>query len=216
MARDLSEPVPTLPPPHAVVLRTATAADLPVLASTMEPFRRDIWNFELGGPLRSLFQERLAAGDHCLIAESGGEFVYMAWTRFDSASEGRAGIVAPLRAGESYGYGVFTVPAFRGRGVATAAAAERFRHLRNRGVRRFYGWVSRQNSAMLAVEARLEYRAVARVRRIYWRLGRRVSLLNHVVYRPDPLAEWCSPARLSFDGGLSIFRRGTVVWRGRS
>src|SRR3972149_837311 len=43
-------------------------------------------------------------------------------------------------------------------------------------------------------------------------LGGRASLLNHVVYDPtDPLGEWCSPERLRFAGGLSVFRRGQVL-----
>ncbi len=212
IARDLDEPLPAFALPPGIALRPATAADLPSLASTMEPFQGEIWNFRVGGPVLGLFQERLDAGDYCLIAERDDAILYMAWTRFDSASESEVGITVTLRPGEAYGYGVFTLPAFRGQGLATEGEAERLRQLRARGARRLYSWVSSRNTPIHRVDMRLGYRTVARVRRHYLRLTPRIPLLNHVVRRHDPLAEWCSPSRLSFHGGLSIFQTGRVGW----
>ncbi len=75
-----------------------------------------------------------------------------------------------------------------------------------------YGWANSSNVASLKTARRFGFRRVGRVRQVRWRLGVRVPLLNHVVYDPtDPLGGWCSPERLRFAGGISVFRRGQIL-----
>ena len=208
-ARDLSVPPPDIPLPLGVTARPATPEDLPHLAAVMEPYRAEIWDFRGEGALVATFEQRLRAGDLCLIGELRGTIAYMGWTRFDEASLQRVGIHVTLREGEAYGYGVFALPAFRGQGLSTTVGVERLRWLREHGVRRFYGWVSASNAAIQKVQTRLGYRTVASVRQIYWRVRRRLVLVNQVLYDPnDPLAEWCAPGRITFRGGITVFRRG--------
>ncbi len=208
-ARDLSVPPPDIPLPPEVAARPATPEDLPRLAAVMEPYRAEIWDFRGEGALVATFEQRLRAGDLCLIGELRGTIAYMGWTRFDEASLQRVGIHVPLREREAYGYGVFALPAFRGQGLSTTVGVARLHWLREHGVRRFYGWVRASNAAILKVQTRLGYRTVASVRQIYWRVRRRLVLVNQVLYDPaDPLAEWCAPGRITFRGGITVFRRG--------
>jgi len=207
--RDLTIPPPDIPLPPGVAARPATSEDLPHLAAVMEPYRAEIWDFRGDGPLLEAFAHRIRTGDLCLIGELRGTIAYMGWMRFDEASLPRVGIHVVLREGEAYGYGVFALPAFRGQGLSTTVGVERLRWLREHGVRRFYGWVSASNAAIQKVQTRLGYRTVASVRQIYWRVRRRLVLLNQVLYDPtDPLAEWCAPGRITFRGGITVFRRG--------
>ena len=207
--RDLTIPPPDIPLPPGVAARPATPEDLPHLAAVMEPYRAEIWDFRGEGALAAVFEQRLRAGDLCLIGEIRGTIAYMGWTRFDEASLQRVGIHVTLREGEAYGYGVFALPAFRGQGLSTTVGVARLHWLREHGVRRFYGWVSASNIAIQKVQTRLGYRTVASVRQIYWRVRRRLVLVNQVLYDPaDPLAEWCAPGRITFRGGITLFRRG--------
>ncbi len=208
-ARDLTIPPPDIPLPPEVTSRPATPEDLPRLAAVMDPYRAEIWDFRGEGALAAVFEQRLRAGDLCLIGELRGTIAYMGWTRFDEASLPRVGIHVTLREGEAYGYGVFALPAFRGQGLSTTVGVARLHWLREHGVRRFYGWVSASNTAIQKVQTRLGYRTVASVRQIYWRVRRRLVLVNQVIYDPtDPLAEWCAPGRITFRGGITVFRRG--------
>jgi len=191
--RDLTIPPPDIPLPPGVAARPATPEDLPHLAAVMEPYRAEIWDFRGEGALAAVFEQRLRAGDLCLIGELRGTIAYMGWTRFDEASLQRVGIHVTLREGEAYGYGVFALPAFRGQGLSTTVGVARLHWLREHGVRRFYGWVSASNVAILKVQTRLGYRTVASVRQIYWRVRRRLVLVNQVLY--DPAIRWRSGAR---------------------
>ncbi len=211
VARDLAIPPPDLPLPLEVVARPATPEDLPRLAAVMEPYRVEIWDFRGEGTLLEAFRQRIRAGDLCLIGEIRGTIAYMGWTRFDEASLERVGIHVTLRQDEAYGYGVFALPAFRGQGLPTTVGVARLHWLREHGVRRIYSWVRASNTAIQKVQTRLGYRTAASVRQIYWRARRRLVLVNQVVYDPtDPLAEWCAPGRITFHGGITIYRSGPV------
>ncbi|MGH2454163.1 MAG: GNAT family N-acetyltransferase [bacterium] len=102
----------------------------------------------------------------------------------------------------------YTLPAFRGGGVATAAGLERHRWLRDHGIRRVYGWMRAENTAMHKVRDRAGWRTVGRLTQFYWRIRRRYALLTVTISDPaDPLAAWCGPDRLRVEGGIRIARR---------
>lgn len=102
-ARDLTIPPPDISLPPEVTARPATSEDLPHLAAVMEPYRAEIWDFRGDGPLLEAFEQRIRAGDLCLIGELRGTIAYMGWTRFDEASLQRVGIHVTLGEGEAYG-----------------------------------------------------------------------------------------------------------------
>ncbi len=212
LARDLSTPLADLPLASGVTVRTAAPEDLPRLAAAMrQVFRRPLLE-EFRRPLLEEFEERHERGHVCGIAEKDGEIRLMVWVRFDEASQLQMGAHVRLRPGEVYAYALFAPPEYRGRGLATTVGDFVLRWLGERGVRRVYAWANSSNVASLKTVGRFGFRRVGRVRQVRWRLGLRAALLNHVVYNPtDPLGEWCSPRRLRFAGGLSVFRRGQVL-----
>lgn len=91
---------------------------------------------------------------------------------------------------------------------ATAAGLERHRWLRDHGIRRVYGWMRAENTAMHEVRDRAGWRTVGRLTQFYWRIRRRYALLTVTISDPaDPLAAWCGPDRLRVEGGIRIARR---------
>ena len=212
LARDLSVPLADLPLARGITVRTAAPEDPPRLAAAMQQvFRRPLIE-EFRRPLQEEFEERHERGHVCGIAEKDGEIRLMVWVRFDEASQLQMGAHVRLRPGEVYAYALFAPPEYRRRGLATTVGDFMLRWLGERGVRRVYAWANSSNAVSLKTVGRFGFRRVGRVRQVRWRLGLRAALLNHVVYDPtDPLGEWCSPQRLRFAGGLSVFRRGQVL-----
>ncbi len=147
-------------------------------------------------------------GGVCLIAESGEEIAYLSWIRLSDASLRREGIEVSLRPGEAYIDSIFAMPAYRGQGLATAVAAARIKYLRQRGIKTAYGWVAPHNTPMVTVLTRAGYRVVGRVMQLLWLPIRHVPLVNIVVVTDpsDPLAGICSPDRLRFRSGITIYR----------
>jgi ribosomal protein S18 acetylase RimI-like enzyme len=163
-----------------------------------------------GEPLTAdMMARRYHDGSVCLIAELGETIVYLSWIRFSDASMHRDGIEVPLRPGEAYIDSIFAMPAYRGQGLATAAAIARLKYLRQRGIRAAYGWVAPHNTPMIKLLARVGYQEVGRITQIVWRLGRRVPLVNLItVAEPaDSLADTCSPRRLKLRSGVTVYRR---------
>lgn len=201
--RELDTPFPDVPLPKGVTIRPATPNDFPRVAAAMA-------NPEFRGSALTVenMARRYQDGGVCLIAESGDAIAYLSWIRFSDASLSREGIEVSLRPGEAYIDSIFAMPAYRGRGLATAVATARIKYLRQRGIKTAYGWVAPHNTPMVMVLTRAGYRVVGRVMQLLWLPIRHVPLVNVVVVTDpsDPLAGICSPDRLRFRSGITIYR----------
>lgn len=209
-ARDTTRRVPSLPHRPGAAVRVAEPADFPKLLHLMkQPDYR-------GGHLDTAsLQRRLALGDKCFVLEQDGEIAVVSWIRFDNATYRKGWLSVPLRVGEAYIAGTFTVPRFRNTGLGTMVAVERLRWMYEQGVQAAYSWVDTQNPPMLKVMGKTDWHPVAAVSQFYPRGLRRPTL--NIVRVPDPdnpLAAWCGPDRIHFPRGIAFFKNGPTMPRG--
>lgn len=157
-AKALDDPIParTAGP---IACRLAVPDDFPHLASLAEAEDRGIPDFPPRVSLVEEFERRHRKGDVCLLAEVDRRIAYFSWMCFDAATLPGYGVVSPLLPGEAYVNMTYTLPAYRGRGVATAAGLERQRWFRDHGIRRAYGWTRAENRPALKVRDRAGWRA---------------------------------------------------------
>lgn len=206
-ARDTTRRVPALPDRPGATVRLATPADVPHLLRLM-----DQPDYRGGRMDRPSLERRVAIGDKCFVAEQDGEIAAVSWMRFDNATYRKAWLSVPLRAGEAYIAGTFTVPRFRNTGLGTMVAIERLRWMYEHGIHIAYSWVDTQNPPMLTVMAKTDWMPVAAVTQFYPRGLRRPTF--NIVRVPDPenpLAAWCGPERIRFPRGLAFFTRGRTM-----
>jgi GNAT superfamily N-acetyltransferase len=105
---------------------------------------------------------RLARGDVCLATWHAGRIIQGMWV-----STGRAHLPylrcdLLLPSGTAYVQDVYTLPAYRGRGLASSAAAHRLRSYRERGFRQFVAMVALENRAGLRLVEKTGYRPIGR------------------------------------------------------
>jgi len=207
-AWNLGALIPAVSPPVGASIRPADPADFPRVAAFTQHA-----DFRGTRMQPNDVEGRYHKGHVCFIAAWRGEIASVSWIRFDDASLRLSGIEAPLRPGEAYVTAVFTLPAYRNRGLATAVAADQLRWLRGRGLRAAFLWVHPRNQAMLNVVRRTGWRPVGRVTQVLWRGKERIPLVNlsAVLDPADPLS-LCSSRRLTFTAGVSVFRRGSFAW----
>jgi GNAT superfamily N-acetyltransferase len=209
-ARDTTRRVPQLPDRPGVVVRLAVPSDFPRLLNLMaQPGYR-------GGQMdMAALHRRSEIGDKCFVAEFEGEIATVSWIRFDNATYRKAWLSAPLREGEAYISGTFTLPPFRNMGLGTRVAIERLRWMYDNGIQMAYSWVDTMNPPMLTVMGKTEWHAVAAVTQFYPRGARRPTF--NIVRVPDPdnlLAALCRSDRIHFPLGVAYFKNGPAMPRG--
>jgi GNAT superfamily N-acetyltransferase len=96
-------------------------------------------------------QQRLKAGDLCFVALSDGNLANYAWFCFSEEYINELERNIRVSAGSAYRYDVFTLPAYRGKGVFPSAFEESSKYLSQNGIKELYGLVDSSNSPMLRV-----------------------------------------------------------------
>jgi GNAT superfamily N-acetyltransferase len=205
-ASELSEPAPSGREGENGGVRLAEDRDVPRLVTVM-----NAQNYEGHQMDAATVMRRFEAGDVCALAEVDGELAALSWIRFDNASFRKSWVSIPLKQGEAYFAWTHTEPAHRGKGLATRLALWRLRWLREQGVRVAYSWIRPTNAAMLSVTVRAGAVAISHLTQYYPRVLHRPRL-NVVRVAPTlpRLREWCSPARMRFPQGLTLFDHAAV------
>jgi len=154
----LNSSLPAIPPPPGIKIKKAGLEDLP-----------DI--LELRGPI--IVKGRLERGDVCFLAYAGGRAVSSAWytAREDYMLELRREVSPPP--GAVYQFGVYTLPAYRGKGITTALTAALLADARTAGYSRAEGLIISVNRGAIRMVMRAGY---GQERSIYsgWLLGRKL------------------------------------------
>jgi len=142
------EPAAGLP----IRLAVLTPDDLPRFAS----FRPDL------DP--RVIRDRLAAGHRCFAAWHEDRIVHAGWASEDRAWVEFLECELPLEPGDVYQFDSFTLPAFRGAGVAGARVAWMARFFRDRGARRLLAVVWPGNPAAFRPLEKAGYRRAGSLR----------------------------------------------------
>jgi hypothetical protein len=136
-------------------------------------------------------RRRFARGDHCLVVWHEGAIVHAGWAATRRVYIPYLESDMLVIPGDIYSYDSYTLPAFRGKGLAVAKSILLQTHFRSLGYRRTTAIVAVENSAGLALTRAAAYRPLGRymcvrlgVSRLCW--GR--------AWGADPLPELVVPA----------------------
>ena len=160
-ARSLDEPLPNAHPRIPTTMRLASESDLRRLRSIVLPseYRH--------------FARRLAHGRLCFLAiaeEKPEDLAAYCWatTEIDPKIDA---LVLDLPPASAYLDDAFTVPAYRRKGIQTAAHIFRLQHVKTLGCRRAFLIVDVKNQASQSLVRELGYQEVDRLsfRRILWK-----------------------------------------------
>jgi GNAT superfamily N-acetyltransferase len=161
-ARLLTES-PVIPTPRIpVTIRLATIADL-------NKFKGVATFSEI-----KAYAKRFARGHFCFMALYRDRLVAYTWAavEVDPKLEGAA---VRLKPGDAYIGFIFTVPAYRGQGIAPVLAAYRSHYLKELGYQRTIGIVDMKNHAALELGRKLGNQTIGRAtfqRILWWRTFR--------------------------------------------
>ena len=96
-------------------------------------------------------QQRLNAGHLCFVALNSGSLANYAWFCFHEGYIDELETKIRVTPGSVYRYDVFTLPAYRGRGIFPSAFEESSKYLSQNDIKEMYGLVDSNNSPMLRV-----------------------------------------------------------------
>lgn len=153
-----------------VVIRTATAADLPALAAVYdEAVAKSVASFDLeprGADHLAARLDSTSPGDHVVVAEDDGVVLGMAY----------AGTYRPRAAYDgTRETSVYLAPAARGRGVGRALYEELLRRVDADGVHTCVAVIALPNAASEALHAAVGFERVGTLREVGRKFGRWVD-----------------------------------------
>lgn len=134
LERPLDDPIPDLPLPPGVTVLPLRLADVPAYLA----FRPD--------QAAAIIERRLGDGEWGFAAWRDGAIVMASWTSPQRARIDYLDWELALAPDEAYSYDLYTVPAFRGRGLASAARVSMLRDARERGCRRLFSALLPENT----------------------------------------------------------------------
>lgn len=126
---------------------------------------------------RGDIDDRLRAGQLCFVARHQGRVVAAAWLTMQPLWLSFLGCRIDVGSGEAHVYDKFTMPAYRGQGIANAVRIYHLRHLQRAGFRRATGAVLPENVSSLRDDAKGGFRAYGMLGRIKIGRWQRVFLM---------------------------------------
>ena len=153
------------PSPHpasgAVVIRTATAADLPAIAEIYnDAVLHSVATFDVEPQPAELFADRVAStrpGDHVLVAEQGGRLVGMAYAASYRPRPAYAGTRETS---------IYLAPDARGRGLGRALYDELLARVDADGMHVCLAVIAQPNAASEALHAAVGFERVGTLREV--------------------------------------------------
>ena len=105
--------------------------------------------------------EALQSGQTCFVARHESRIVSAGWIAGRRARIDYLGCELELAANEAYLFDAFTLPAYRGQGIAPALCLQQLRHLRQAGYGRAIRGTVPENKSALHAHAKSGFRPVA-------------------------------------------------------
>jgi ribosomal protein S18 acetylase RimI-like enzyme len=140
--------------------------NLPVEVARLAPGEVGDYLAFRGGTEREEIADRLRSGHLCFVARYKGSIVAAAWIAFEPIWVPFLGCRIDVGPGEAHIYDKFTLPAYRGHGIANAVRTCYLRHLQQAGFRRATGAVLPENVSSLRDDTRGGFRVYGMLRRI--------------------------------------------------
>ncbi|MGB8957437.1 MAG: GNAT family N-acetyltransferase, partial [Candidatus Aminicenantales bacterium] len=147
-------------------------ADLVVKRLSYEDFAASAFFREFSPEKREILKERFSATEYQAFGgEREGELVYMTWITTDSLRIEAINFERQLRPGEGVLLDSMTLPKARDRGIHTYMSWYRLERMRDRGVRRAFVAVMKENRPALKAQLRNGFQAGEKLTWLKW--GRR-------------------------------------------
>ena len=150
-----------------MILRDATAADVPAIAAIWNPIVRDtaitFWPDERShDQIAALIAERQAAGQAVIVAADGDQLLgFCTYSQF----RGGAGYARSME------HTIHAAPDARGRGVGRAMLTAVQDHARQRGHRILIGGITGSNDGSIAFHRAMGYAEWGRIPAAGWKFG---------------------------------------------
>lgn len=109
----------------------------------------------------ALVDDRIAKGHRCLTARHQGRLVGVMWAATENASIAYLGRAVPFAPGDVYLFDAFTIPEYRGRGIAPSLSAELLYQFAEDGYQRAIRGTIPENTAALRAHAKAGFHAYA-------------------------------------------------------
>jgi len=107
---------------------------------------------------REQVQQRWDVGHLCFAARHEGRLVACCWAALAGAWSDYLRCAVELAPGEAYLFDAYTLPAWRGRGIAHAVCMQQLSYLRQAGRRRVIRMTAAENTVALQVHAKAGFR----------------------------------------------------------
>ncbi len=156
MKLDLRNPTPELPSPFGAVRYKYLSLNDQAQISRLSAC--------LTGLKENEIKERLIRGERVSIAERGEEIMAVAWaTEKGEYSIPYLGWKKPLPAQAVYGYGLYVLPGFRGKGIGLWLMRNYFQEVKNQGYVSALAAVEFYNRSAIRSNTRLGFRPLKRL-----------------------------------------------------
>ncbi len=153
LERSLGDPIDESGPTVPLDIGTMTTAEVAEYAA----LRPETARATIGG--------LVDAGCLCFMARHDGRAVGCCWLTIDHPYSAFLDWQLPLSAGDAYLFDAYTLPTYRGRGVAPAICAQQLRYCQDAGLRRAVRATSPENVAALRAHVKSGFRPVGVVGR---------------------------------------------------
>ncbi len=110
--------------------------------------------------------DRWDAGHLCFVARDGDRIVSACWVAMRNAWTDYLGCGVDLTPGDAYLFDAFTLPAYRGHGIALALCMQQLRHLAQAGRRRAIRATVPENAPAVAMHTRAGFRPAGTIVRL--------------------------------------------------
>jgi GNAT superfamily N-acetyltransferase len=151
---------------------------LPVKVAMLAADELDDYLVFRPGTARREIAGRLRSGDLCFVARHQGRIVAAAWVAVRPVWVPFLGCRIDVTPDEAHIYDKFTLPAYRGHGIANAVRTHHLRHMQRAGMRRATGAVLPENVSSLRDDGRGGFRVYGVLGRIKLGPWQRVFLMR--------------------------------------
>jgi len=168
------------------LLPAAARVPLDVRLATLADFEQYEEAFRAGGVSLEEARRRHERGDVCIIGLSGAHLAGFNWLTFSSFRAPELDATVELEPGDAFGLFIFTLPAWRGKGIHPALASHSDSYLYSHSYKRLLFFIVPQNRQSLKATEKLPNRRRTKTVWAIRLLGMRRPLLVGAASRVPP------------------------------